>query len=220
MTKFPLIFLAALALLGCSKNESADVDPIVQNIVTYEATSDDGTVSTFSFQAVDDSPLITISATWSPPADLLPGTRLLATYSTTTPSVSGAVELRGLQTIPGGIPIDTCAIANLSSEGIGLRSIWRSGQYLNLTGSVYFTGNAGDVSLLVDSLSLSQPDVDAWIHVGIDPNNPNVGSSAPRSLVASWNIAEIWNNPLLQTLRIHYKSTSNKIESININKNN
>lgn len=218
MNKILTSALIVLALSSCKDNDSGTPDPIVSNIVTYEATTEDGSVSTFSFQAVDDSPLITISANWKAPAELKPGTRLLAYYTTTTPNESGPVELKSLVQIPGGTPKDTTAITNLTGEELGLQAMWRSGSYLNLNAGVYFTGQASEVSLLVDTSTLQQPEVDTYVYIGHNPDSPVDGTTATRMLVASWNIADIWTQPTLQTLRVTYRDLRGQPQTMKFTK--
>jgi len=212
------LILIVLTLASCKDKDSGTPDPVVSNIVTYEATTDDGSVSTFSFQTVNDSPLITISANWKAPADLKPGTRLLAYYSTTTPNESGPVELKQLVQIPGGTPKDTTSITNLTGEELGMKTMWRSGTYLNINAGVYFTGQASEVSLLVDTSTLQQPEVETYVYVGHNPNSPVDETTATRLLVASWDIADIWEQPTMQTLRVTYRDRQGQPQTMKFTK--
>lgn len=218
MKKISAYFLALLALTACNGNDEPDPDPVVSNIVTYEATTDDGSVSTFSFQAIDDSPLITISANWKAPETLKPGTRLLAYYSTSNPGESGPVELKQLVEIPGGEPIDTTAIASLSGEPVSVTALWRSGRYLNLNAAIYFTGKASKISLLVDQSTLGQPTVESYLLIAGDPNGPVAETPVSRMLVASWNIDYLWSLSTTKTLQVNFKDISGAVKNMKFTK--
>ncbi len=217
MNKILTSALIVLTLASCKDNDSGTPDPVISNIVTYEGTTDDGSISTFSFQTVDDSPLITISASWKLDKSVKTGTRLLAYYTTTTPNESGPVKLKNLLSIHGGTPKDTTSITNLTGEGLGLQSMWRSGPYLNLSAGVYFAGQASEVSLLVDKSTLQQPEVEAYVYIAHNPNSP-VEEAATRLLVASWDIADIWKQPTLQTLRVTYRDRQGQPQTMKFTK--
>lgn len=219
MKKTAAYLLAALALTACTGNDEPEPDPIVSNIVTYEATTDDGAVSTFTFRAVNDSPLITISANWKAPSDLKAGTRLLAYYVTEKPNESGPVELRSLVKIPGGAMSDSTGIEAPFGEGLGLQALWRSGTYLNLNTSIYFSGKASEVSLYVDPATVSSPRVDAYIAVGLS-TGAITDSTVPRLLVASWDIADVWELPTLTSLNVHYLDRYERPQAILFEKSN
>lgn len=203
---------------GCSRGDNPVPEPIVSNIVTYESTTADGSVSTFSFRAVDDSPLITISANWKAPSDLAVGSRLLAYYVTDNPSESGPVELKSLVRIPGGALRDSTDIAAPSGEPLGMQAMWRSGTWLNLNASIYFNGEAREISLYVDPATADRAEVEAYMVVKARADSPVTETVVPRLLVASWDIAPLWNRPTLARLKVNYIGLNTRPASMTFEK--
>lgn len=216
MTKAASIFataIASIALASCSGTENPEPEPVVYNIVTYESTSADGSVSTFSYQVNGDSPLITLTAKWNVPEAIIPGMRLLLAYvpeSLTTQS--GAVKLLGFTTVPGGEAKISSTIPK--SEPMRLNSIWRSGNYLNLNGIVTLSGQVSEISLYADQSTINSPEPHTYVVIG--NGDGNLDKEAERKLYASWDISQIWAMPALEALLVTYIDSENKPQTIKL----
>lgn len=202
-------------LAACSKIDSPEIDPVVYDIVTYESTSADASVSTFSYQVNDDSPVIILSANWKAPESLKEGTRLLLGYTTATPGQSGPIELRSVALIPGGDATVTDQIP--PSESLQLRALWRTGNFLNLNSVINVSGQASEVTLYVSEQTLGDALPQAYIVVG-EGNGP-VGSEVNKALYASWNIDRVWSQPSVTALEVNYTDIAGRNRSVTISKN-
>lgn len=207
----------ALASASCSKsNEEPLPDPAIYDIVTFDGVTPDdkAPLAIFTYQVKDDSPVITLSANWNAPDELKPGTRLLLAYTTETPGESGPIAIKGLSIIPGGDIRPTATVP--ASEPIRLRSLWRSGNYLNLNSVITISGEASEISLYVGEETLADAVPQAYVVVGM--GNGGIDTSAPRQLYASWNIESVWSLPTVTGLNVNYVDAAGHPQSILISK--
>ncbi len=218
MTKLAAAIAAvalSLGIIGCSGLENPEPEPIVYNIVTYDSTTPDGSTSTFTYQVNGDSPVITITANWNVPDAVKPGMRLLLAYTPESSTLeSGHVELLGYTIIPGGFAKISEDIP--SSEPMHLNSIWRSGNYLNLNGTVTVSGQVSEISLYADESTLLTPEPHAYIIIG--KGDGDLPEAAERKLYASWDISDLWSTPSLEALSVSYIDASNKPQTIKLMK--
>lgn len=209
------MILLPLILVACGSSDSApDIEPAVYDIVTYESTTLDGSVSVFTYQVMDDSPVITLTANWKVPQSVSPGTRLLLAYTTDTPGKSGPIEVKQAVLIPGGKPIEANDIPY--SEPLQIRSLWRTGNYLNLDGVITISGAAKELNLYAKESSLDKATVQLAIIIG-EGDGP-VGAEVKKNLYASWNIGEIWNKTTCEAIDVFYTDALGRTQSITINK--
>lgn len=210
-----LILLMPLLLAACGNDPSGpDVEPAVYNIVTYESTTLDGSIAVFTYQVLDDSPVITLTADWKVPDGIVPGTRLLLAYVTDTPGKSGPVEVKQAVVIPGGKPVTASKIPY--SEPVEIRSLWRTGPYLNLDALVTISGTASEIGLYAVEKTIGKPTVQLAVIVG-EGDGP-VGAEVKKSLYASWNIGEIWDAPTCTAVEVHYTDVLGRTLSMTIQK--
>lgn len=132
---------------------------VMRDIVTYEGISDGG-VSLFSYQAHDDSPVITLEAGNYTDTLWTKGMRIMIQYYELEPlsgNSTSQIQLTGL------IPTlwDSLRYASprklqqLTSNPIKLNSIWRSGKYINVNTLLQTTDSTRLVALLVNSEELT-----------------------------------------------------------------
>lgn len=207
----------AIGLNGCS--ERSDVpggDDTIYNIVSFVGMSDgEPPVAVFEYQVKDDSPVITLTANCKMPESVNPGRRILLAYKSDTPGESGPVEVGGIGLIATGgiVPTESAG----PSQALHLRSIWRTGNYLNLNAAVDASGKADDVKLYVLSATLADPVVQAYIVLPVDYDKPPV-ESAERRMYASWDISSVWSLPTLTALQVNYTDMTGRIRSVSIEK--
>lgn len=214
MKNFLLPIIAFLLTACGSSGNGPDIEPSVYNIVTYESTTKDGTVSVFTFQVLNDSPVITLTADWKVPEGIAPGSRLLLAYATDTPDKSGPIVVRQALALPGGTPEVASEIPY--SEPLQIRSLWRSGHYLNLDGVVTISGTAKEIKLYAVEKSLDRATVQLAIIIG-EGDGP-VGAEVKKSLYASWDINEIWNKPTCEAIDVFFTDALGRTQSMTITK--
>lgn len=210
MTKVAHIVAAIVAgfcLTGCYGPENSEPMPVVYNFVTYESTSDEGGESVFTYQVNGDSPIVTLTAEWSPQESIKPGMRLLLAYvpenSTTE---SGPVDIQSYAILPGGeIRYDEPA---RGSETVRLNSMWRSGNYLNLDGMVTFGGAASEISLYAEPGS--EAAAEPLLTVVVRKADGEAEVAAERRLYASWDISAIWSKSNAEAVRVAYTDDDNE----------
>ncbi len=207
-----LFFILALILTGCSGKEPETPMTAVASIATYESTADG--VSTFSYTD-NNNDLITLSAAWKGNADLKAGKRVLIYYTASEYGVSGQISLLSVTPLPGGAPKQVDLTEIPESEPMQQCSVWKSGQYLNLSSIVTFGGAAKEVSLYIDESTSNQQIPDAYIVV-VPENNGVVG--VERALYASWDISSILAAPDFQGLKVKYTDSANQLTEIKIDK--
>ncbi len=212
-----LVALAAAGLCGCSDpTDAPGGDDTMYDIVTYAGMSDaTPPVAVFEYQVRDDSPVITLTANCKMPESVTPGRRILLAYRSGTPGESGPVEVSGVGLIATGniAPAETAE----PSQGLHLRSIWRTGNYLNLDAAVDASGKADDVKLYVLAPTLGNPVVEACIVLPVDYDRPPA-EIAERRMYASWDISAVWSLPTLASLQVNYTDMSGQLRSVSIDK--
>ena len=218
MTKVRNIIAAVISVFlisGCSNSEEPDPTPVVYNIVTYESTATDGSLSTFSYQVSGDSPLITLSAKWDVPDGVRSGMRLLLAYIPESHTIeSGAVSIVSYAMIPGGE--FKLAETVPESQRIRMVSMWRSGDYLNLHAEVTLSGQPSEISLYAESSTVDSSCPQAYIVIG--EGDGELVEAAGRQLYASWNISELWSLPSLEEISVAYTDPSGELKSIEFTK--
>lgn len=184
----------------------------VASIVTYESTTDGVTV--FSYTDGNED-LITLTAAWTGNEELKAGKRVLIYYTASNYGVSGQIDLLSVVPLPGGVPKVAAVDSIPKSEPMQECSIWRSGQYLNLSSTVTFGGAAKEVSLYVDEATSSLQIPTAYVVVVPEDY---AGLGVERSLYASWDISSIISAQGCEGLKVIYTNSANQPTEIKINK--
>lgn len=214
-----LIFLtvaAAIGLAGCKKADTTPPDTSVYCLATYESTDAETNVSLFTFQAIDDSPVISLTAVWKPTEGFEPGTRVLLAYTSETPGESGPITLKGVAKIIGGKPEVT---ATPSTGTVSLRpvTIWRSGDYLNVRTMLSIASGQVTAILELDEASEGTARPAYYINV-TQPTSAGIETTM-RETYFSWDIADQWNQATTQGVTLYYRDTAGRVAELNeINK--
>lgn len=209
MKKILTLLTLAVTLWGCNKNEDPETpDTTLYQLVTYEGTNEETHVSVFTYQVIDDSPVITLTCAFEPVKPLDPGTRLIIGYTTETPGESGPIELKQASTVLGGKAETSAEPSVQTSRAISPVTIWRTGNYLNITARATLNSGATTASLLY------RPEAPDKLYVVVAQPTPLDILAYERTIYCSWDISAILSNLSnsdIDFLSICYKTTSGSI---------
>ena len=215
MKKFLLLTALILALTACNGHNE---EPVVKytTLVTYVGTDKDTQVSTFTYQTIDDSPLITLTANWLPAEDQIKeGERVVIVYTTANYGANGPIQLLQVAPVIGGQPTET----NEPITGnIGLLPIttWRSGPYFNANIEAYISSSGATAKFAL--LSETKNDPYPVYYLAINQTDFNEIEASRKIAVISFDISEVWNLRTCQGVKIMYRDYQSQEASIQINK--
>lgn len=206
MTKELTILLSVVAAAmttACSDDDGAyQYGDFRYDMVTYTGSDDYGR-ATFEMLQRDDTGLITLITDNACSISSDQGQRMLLQYIP-----AGNVD-NGVQIItPQGYTLaitdtlrsaDHDLIDTLAMDSIKLKSIWRTGDYLNLSCQVKYTVEARYLKLVLDSDSRQSDTVHCYL------NHDMLGQTAYfwRQSYLSFYVGEVWDLESCSTLRIH-----------------
>lgn len=156
-----MIPLLALLLAACG-DKSLD-DALINyrlDIVTFAGNDQAGNV-VFDYYGQGDSVPVRLVSTWRHDIGARPGRRLLLRYGTDTktlPAGSVAVKAYGVSAIVS----DTLRVASApigNNDPVRLRSLWRTGPYMNVRCLVEHTGEPQRFALLADGQTIGNDTV-------------------------------------------------------------
>lgn len=194
---------------SCISNDPGDEDKYLGiSLVTYEGTQN--SVTTFTYQTLNDSPLITYTTAWTPQQALEPGTRLLIVYGMDNlPTQGGEINLRQASLVYGGKLDWIDNATDWSSEPIQLNALWRTGHYINLDClATYNNGGKRELTLSVDRAteSTSCP----VLYLSHENKNPDM--IYDQRIYGSWNVDTLWSRPDVEGLKIKLVDSEGKNE--------
>lgn len=208
MKLIPTFLIAPLLMLACSCSDD-DFGPAAQlceTIVSFAGNSGDKAL--FEYQAIDDSPVVTLTVAGNLKGDVRPGTRLLIRYrlpSTANPAESAEVELLGLR----HILTDTVTTAPLPDRTeqltpIYLLTIQRSGQWIDL-GTRMPQTRKRSLRITTSGATDAGGIADLWLDAEIDDTDPTYNSPTQGSV---W-IGPVWERSDVRGVRIHVNNSNN-----------
>ena len=168
MKKILFIFglmLSALVFASCSDDNHGSIADMMRiDMVTFEEESDAGTL--FSMQEREDSPLIYLMAEGMHGTKLNKGERAMLGYytkSSETPNRANiAVQFR-LPVIFDSLRVATKErIREYEINPVELKSIWRTGNFVNINTFVQYTDKQRFIALIVDEATLGRETVEAY----------------------------------------------------------
>lgn len=140
--KYILVIISAVIFAACSdEDESFAYGDFSYELVTYSGEGENGSV--FTFRSYNDSPLITLNASNVKYPGMPVGQRLLLNY-VVDDDLGGnclAVTVKGLSKVN----TDTISVLpqekidELKMEDVKLKSVWRTGDYLNIRCQLLYT---------------------------------------------------------------------------------
>ena len=206
ITHYLLLAAASLSFGACN---SAGGDPVTQyaDIVTLVASSEDGSVMTFN--AIDDSPLVTLTTTQAFSKDQI-GKRIFIIYTPINSdehAVSGPVDIEHAATTIGGGAAPIVAVAdtldNWASDNIEFMQAYRAGDYLNLGMTLNTTTNPQKFECYVDKTTLDSEYPELRIIFKAKPGY----DTQSYNFFGSYNISDIWYRPNVKGVKVMWDGT-------------
>ncbi|MEG2819938.1 MAG: NigD-like C-terminal domain-containing protein [Muribaculaceae bacterium] len=196
-----LICIAISCLFIACKDEPSSDGDFLYNFVTYDGYADGA--NQFSFQAKDDSPLVTLRTSQNLTLKWNKGKRTLINYSIIDKKDGKIQEIR-IKDITNVI-FDSLRLANKENIGIGLntplqlKSIWRTGNFINIDCNLLYTDKARQFMLVMDESTWNSEVVDVYVL----QNLFGAQTYAWRRAFASFFVGNIWYLPTCKTIRVH-----------------
>ncbi|MBD5239389.1 MAG: hypothetical protein HDS64_06420 [Bacteroidales bacterium] len=216
MKKFLLIFALLMALTAC--NSANNDEPVVKytTLVTYAGTDKDTQVTTFTFQTIDDAPLVTLTANWLPDEDVIkPGERIIIVYTADSYGVNGPIQLLQASPVIGWIPATTedPITGNIGAQPV---TYWRSGPYFNANIEAYISGNGAAVKFAL--LSSTKDDPYPVYYLAINQTDYNSIEASRKIAVLSFDISDVWNLQTCQGIKVIYRDYQNQEAEMTLTK--
>ena len=204
-----LLLLAVAALSAC-QDRGDDDTRIVEwryDFVTYMGYS--GSTATFEYLGRGDSAAIVLRASGlDKPGHLATGQRVLLYYTVTGTPSPGVRDVQARYYTSGNVASDslrvnTKPVEQYAMHPIKLRSLWRTGGYLNLRGQVAYTGHPRQLYLMADGATLDSDTVDVYlVH---DLMQGQDSTRFWRNCYGSFYVGEAWYKPSCRVMRVHVR---------------
>lgn len=203
------LLLAVAALSACHGSDDDDTR-IVEwryDFVTYMGYS--GSTATFEYLGRGDSAAIVLRASGlDKPGHLATGQRVLLYYTVTGTPSPGVRDVQARYYTSGNVASDslrvnTKPVEQYATHPIKLRSLWRTGGYINLRGQVEYTGHPRQLYLMADGATLDGDTVDVYlVH---DLMQGQDSTRFWRNCYGSFYVGEAWYKPSCRVMRVHVR---------------
>lgn len=203
------LLLAVAALSACHGSDDDDTR-IVEwryDFVTYMGYS--GSTATFEYLGRGDSAAIVLRASGlDKPGHLATGQRVLLYYTVTGTPSPGVRDVQARYYTSGNVASDslrvnTKPVEQYAMHPIKLRSLWRTGGYINLRGQVEYTGHPRQLYLMADGATLDGDTVDVYlVH---DLMQGQDSTRFWRNCYGSLYVGEAWYKPSCRVMRVHVR---------------
>lgn len=205
-----LALLLAVAALSACHGSNDDDTRIVEwryDFVTYMGYS--GSTATFEYLGRGDSATIVLRASGlDKPGHLATGQRVLLYYTVTGTPSPGVRDVQARYYTSGNVASDslrvnTKPVEQYAMHPIKLRSLWRTGGYINLRGQVEYTGHPRQLYLMADGTTLDSDTVDVYlVH---DLMQGQDSTRFWRNCYGSFYVGEAWYKPSCRVMRVHVR---------------
>ena len=197
-----LLLAGLLAMASCDKHEDIDraYTDYRYDIVTYLGQNDNGAV--FEYLGRDDSSSIRLQSRVDVGNDVKTNHRVLLRYNFVdpVPAANRDIEVYGCSAIfSDSLRQSPVSPDSLPRHQVKLRSLWRTGEFINLHCQVEYTNKARTLMLVADEKTL----LDDTVHCYMVHDLRGERASFWRDCYASFNVGALWKRPYLQCLRIH-----------------
>ena len=197
-----LLLTALVALVSCDKQEDIDrsYTDYRYDIVTY--LGENGTGAVFEYLGRDDSASIKLQSRVIV-SDVKTQQRVLLRYDFTDKAATGAtrdIDVFGCNAIfSDSLRMIMESPGNLPQHEVKLRSLWRTGEFINLHCQVEYTGKARTLMLVADGTTLDNDTVHCYLTHDLRGEQGTFW----RDCYASFNVGALWKRPTFHCLRVH-----------------
>lgn len=212
------IIMIPAGFAGCNDGDDPVQlpDNLCYDFVTFVSSDDNGSV--FEFRKSGDSELITLtSPTRIDTESIKPGTRLIIQYLPSggqQPYQSGPIDLYGIAQIINGKPVEKslAEIEAMSFESMTMRTIGRSGDYIDIWAQAFGAGGDVSLDLYLDEATVGSEYPEAYLIYTFKNIDGGV-----REVYASFDISDVLSMPTSKGIKISYR-TSTGNESVRFDK--
>lgn len=208
------LIVASLGLTACNSSNVDDNQVYYSNVVTYEGGA--GGLMTFSFQEMNDSQPITFRAQGTMPGDVLIGQRVYVSFTTPATGLTDGMTVTLTQCV--AIPnvkaslVDPIPSNWMDISAIYLQTMFRSGKWINMAALVPSnTESAITPKFMIDPVTVNNDYPDAYLffeNLGTGASNGSVNSA---TLIATYDISEVWNLSTCLGINIHVNNTNSSV---------
>ena len=195
-----LLFTVLLALAACDKQEDIDrsYTDFRYDIVTYLGQNDRGAV--FEYLGHGDSAAIRLQSSVTV-NEVKTHQRVLLRYDFVdkTPGDSRDINVYGCSAIiSDSLRQSQAAPDSLPHHEVKLRSLWRTGEFINLHCQVEYTNKARTFMLVADANTLANDTVDCYLVHDLRGERGTFW----RDCYASFNVGALWRKETFRCLRV------------------
>lgn len=198
-----LLLLACLpAMVSCDKQEEIDrsYTDYRYDIVTYLGRNDRGAV--FEYLGRDDSIAVKLQSQTDVNEDIKANNRVLLRYNFVdrVPADSRDIEVYSCNSIfSDSLRQTQAAPDSLPQHAVKLRSLWRTGEFINLFCQLEYTNKARTLMFVADGKTLEKDTVDCYLVHDLRGERGTFW----RDCYASFNVGALWKRSYFKCLRIH-----------------
>ena len=195
-----LLTMALLAMASCDKHEDIDraYTDYRYDIVTYLGQNETGAV--FEYLGHGDSTAVSLQSQVSV-SDIKTNQRVLLRYDFADQKAGNHrdITVYGCNAIISDSLRQSQTADSLPRHQMKLRSVWRTGPYLNLRCQVEYTGKSRTFMLVADESTLASDTVHCYLVHDLRGERPTFW----RDCYASFSIGALWKRPSLKCMRVH-----------------
>ena len=196
-----LLILALLALASCDKQEDIDraYTDYRYDIVTYMGENDKGAV--FEYLGHGDSAAVRLQSRVSV-EEVNMHQRVLLRYDFTdkVASANRDIDVYGCsRIISDSLRVTSVSPDSLPQHQVKLRSMWRTGEFINLHCQVEYTNQSRTFMLVVDGKTLTDDTVPCYLTHDLRGHEGTFW----RDCYASFNVGALWKKETFRCLRVH-----------------
>ncbi len=197
-----LLIAALMALASCNKQEEIDraYTDYRYDIVTYLGQNATGAV--FEYLGHGDSAAIRMQSVVDISQDAKTHQRVLLRYDFADKKASDQRDINVYNCytiISDSIRMTMDGPDSLPQHEVKLRSLWRTGEFINLHCQVEYTGKNRTFMLVADGNTLKDDTVHCYLTHGLRGEQGTFW----RDCYASFNVGALWKRPSFHCLRIH-----------------
>ena len=197
-----LLIAALMALASCNKQEEIDraYTDYRYDIVTYLGQNATGAV--FEYLGHGDSAAIRMQSVVDISQDAKTHQRVLLRYDFADKEASDQRDINVYNCytiISDSIRMTMDGPDSLPQHEVKLRSLWRTGEFINLHCQVEYTGKNRTFMLVADGNTLKDDTVHCYLAHGLRGEQGTFW----RDCYASFNVGALWKRPSFHCLRIH-----------------